>query len=137
MKVYFFMVSNMSDYEKKIVRILNKDGLSFSREKTFIDLRKGKFRYDFYVLDVCGGPALVEMDGQFHFKPIHGRAALLHQQENDRRKNSYALANSIPLYRIPFWELENIHSAADIFQDKFLVRSKWHNDEIWRQWTSK
>lgn len=128
----------MSNYEKQITHILNREGLSFSREKTFTDLRKGKFRYDFYLSDVQGSPALLEIDGQFHFLPIRGgRVALLHQQENDRRKNLYALANSIPLYRIPYWELGNIKTVNDIFQDKFIVHTKWHNDEIWRDRNSK
>ena len=60
-----------------------------------------------------------------------GRAKFLRQQENDRRKISYALANNIKMYIIPYWEKENIKNSQDIFQDKFLVKSKWHNDKKW------
>ena len=50
----------------------------------------------------------IEVDGEQHWKPVYGRQALLKQKEHDRRKNSYALANKIPLYRIPYWEIDNI-----------------------------
>ena len=49
-------------------------------------------------------------------------------QEHDRRKNSYCLANNSPLYRIPYWEIKNLKNPSDIFIDKFLVKSRWHND---------
>ena len=115
----------MSSYEDKIVRILRGGSISFVREKTFDDLRKGLYRFDFYI------PArnvLIEVDGEYHWRPIRGRAALLKQQEHDRRKNSYCLAHKIPLYRIPFWELDNIQKVSDIFQDRFLIKTKFHND---------
>lgn len=124
----------MSSYENQIIRILNREGIVFQREKTFEDLRGGKFRYDFYIPNVQGGPALIEMDGEQHFKEIYGREKKLISQENDRRKNSYALANSISLYRIPYWELKNIKSFSDILSEKFLVRSRWHNDDLWRNY---
>ena len=37
---------------------------------------------------------------------------------------------NIPLYRIPYWEIKNIHKVEDIFVPKFLVKSKWHNDYL-------
>lgn len=117
----------MSSYEEKIIKILKKEKIDFIREKTFSDLRKGLFRFDFY-LD--HQKILIEVDGEYHFKPIRGRAPLLKQQENDRRKNSYCLAHNIPLYRIPFWEIDSIKKFGDIIQDKFLVRDKWHNDKF-------
>ena len=51
-------------------------------------------------------------------------------QENDRRKNSYFLAKNIPLYRIPYWEVYNLKTADDIFQEKFRVKDRWHNDKL-------
>lgn len=99
-------------------------------EKTFSDLRRGRFRYDFYLENYKGSAIIIEVDGPFHFKPIHGRAALLKQQEHDRQKNSFCLAKEIVLYRIPFWEMPNIKTFADICQNKFLVKSRWFNDEL-------
>lgn len=114
-----------SSYESKIIRILRAGSIKFEREKTFKDLQQGRYRYDFYI------PArgvLIEVDGEQHWKPVYGRQALLKQKEHDRRKNSYALAHKIPLYRIPFWEIDNLKTSKDLFQKKFLVTTKWWND---------
>ena len=100
-----------SSYEEKIIKILKKDKINFEREKTFQDLRGGRFRYDFYIPNK---KIIIECDGQYHFHPIKGRAALLKQQENDRQKNSYCLANKIKLYRITYWEIEQIEKFNDI-----------------------
>lgn len=39
----------MSNLELQILQILKKEHLKFEREKTFQDLRGGRYRYDFYV----------------------------------------------------------------------------------------
>lgn len=117
----------MSSYEDKIVRLLRAGSIKFEREKTYNDLQRGRYRFDFYL---PSRRVLLEVDGQYHWFPICGRQALLKQQEHDRRKNSYCLAHKIPLYRIPYWELDNLHKAADLFQKKFLVTSKFHNDYL-------
>ena len=117
----------MISYENKIVQILRRESIKFEREKTYDDLRRGKYRFDFYIPE---DNILIEVDGQFHFKPILGRAALLKQQEHDRRKNSYCLANNIKLYRIPYWEINNIKKVSDLFNDVFLVKEKFHNDYL-------
>lgn len=117
----------MSSYESKIIQILRASSISFEREKSFKDLRGGRFRFDFYV---PSRPLCLEVDGQFHFKPIHGRLKLLRQQENDRRKNSYCLANNIPLYRIPYWDIETLKTFEDLLQEKFLVKNRFHNDYL-------
>ena len=120
----------MSKYEDKIINLLNNAQITFLREKTFSDLKRGLFRFDFYIPNLQGAPAIVEVDGEQHFKPIYGRQAFLKGQEHDRRKNSYCLANNIPLYRIPYWEIKNLAEAKDIFKEKFLVKSRWHNDQL-------
>ena len=119
----------MSKFEDKIVSLLKKDKIKFIREKTFKDLHNGLYRYDFYLPDLN---IICEANGEQHYYEVWGgRAKLLHQQENDRRKISYALANNIKMYIVPYWEKENIKTSKDIFQDKFLVKSKWHNDKKW------
>jgi very-short-patch-repair endonuclease len=119
----------MSKGEEHLIRILRAANIKFEREKTFSDLRGGKFRYDFYLPFYN---ILIEVDGEQHFKQVKKfqktRKDFLHQQENDRRKNSYALANRITLIRIPYWEIENIKNYSDLFQKKFIVTTKWHND---------
>lgn len=120
----------MSSYENQIINILKLAKINFQREKTFKDLKQGLFRFDFYISNLDGTPAIVEVDGEQHFKPVYGRQSFLKGQEHDRRKNSYCLANNIPLYRIPYWEIKNLKSIDDIFKDKFLVKTRWHNDQL-------
>lgn len=123
----------MSSYEEYVCDLLNKAHLSFTREKTFHDLKHGAFRYDFQLAD----GRLIEVDGEYHFKPIRGRRALLKQQEHDRQKNSYCLARDINLYRIPYWELSHIKNATDLFNPRFRVTNKWWNDKIWKDHLKK
>ena len=119
----------MSSYEEKIISILKKSHIKFVREKTFEDLRGGKYRYDFYI---PSSNILIEVDGQYHFSQIRGRAVLQKQKEHDRQKNAYALAHKIKLYRIPYWDIDNgtIQTTFDIFRKQYLVNSKWHNDKL-------
>lgn len=127
----------MSKYEQYIIEILRSSNTYFEREKSYTDLREGAFRFDFYLPYIQSG-ALIEIDGEQHFysnpKFFHSRAEFMKQQNNDRRKNSYCLAHNIPLYRIPYWEINNIHSINDIIQEKYLVKSKWHNDDLWQKY---
>lgn len=121
------MVIILSNYEEYFVEIFQKGKISFVREKKFKDLKHGLFRFDFFLED---SNILIEVDGQYHFKPIKGHRELMKQQEYDRQKNSYCLANKIRLYRIPYWEISTIKKVSDIYQDKFLVKTRWHNDNL-------
>ena len=122
----------MSSYELKILKILKKEGIKFEREKSFKDLRAGHFRYDFYIPNYKGKELIIEVDGEGHFKECFGggRLQLNKQKEHDRRKNSYCLANNILLYRIPYWEIDNITSFSNILYQKFKVNSRFHNDYL-------
>lgn len=120
----------MSSYESQIMNILKKEKIKFYREKTFSDLKHGLFRFDFYIFNLNGAPAIIEVDGEQHFKPIYGRQAFLKGQEHDRQKNSYCLANNIPLYRIPYWEIKELKTISDIFTEAHLVKNRWHNDNL-------
>lgn len=119
----------MSKGEGKIVNILNQSKHKYEREYTFADLRGGRYRFDFYLpkLNIA-----IEFDGEQHFAQTprfhRTRSDFLAAQERDREKNSYCLANGIKLYRIPYWEFSNIFSFNDLTQDKFLVKTRWHND---------
>ena len=124
----------MSNYELRILKILTKERVVFEREKTFQDLRGGKYRYDFYLPNYCGRAILIEVDGEQHFKQVKHfqktKNDFKKTQEHDRRKNSYALSHNITLIRIPFWEIESINNINDIFSTNFIVKSKYHNDNI-------
>lgn len=127
----YFSYTKPSNYESIIVKILLENKVSFEREKSFYNLASGKFRFDFYIkkFNCC-----IECDGEQHFYQIKHfqktRRDFLKQQEHDRIKNSYCLANNIKLYRIPYWEINNIKTISDIFQLKFLVKNRWHNDML-------
>ena len=122
-----------SSLEEYIIKILQKEKIKFQREKTYPDLKFGYYRFDFFLLQYN---LLIEVDGAQHYKfskIFHKkRQDFLKAQERDRRKNSYALSHNISLYRIPYFEIENIHTFQDILQDKFLVKDKWHCDNVAR-----
>ena len=54
----------MSKYEDSVIKILKEARIGFFREKTFSDLRHGLFRFDFYIPNLQGAPAIVEVDGE-------------------------------------------------------------------------
>lgn len=121
----------MSSYEEKIIQILKKNKVPFVREKTFADLKLGSFRYDFYL---PREKILIECDGIQHFQQVKHfhktRQDFLKAQERDRRKNNYALAHQISLYRIPYWEIDNLENLEQIFNHEHLVKSMYHNDNL-------
>ncbi len=120
-----------SSLEEHIISVLKKEKIKFQREKTYPDLKFGYYRFDFFLPQYN---LLIEVDGAQHYKfskIFHKkRQDFLKAQERDRRKNSYALSHNIPLYRIPYFEIENINTFQDILQDKFLVKDKWHCDNV-------
>lgn len=121
----------MSSYEEKVISLLKKGHIKFEREKRFNDLRNGRFRFDFYVY-LHGGPVIVEVNGQQHYEFVSrfykSRKDYNAARERDRRKISYCLANQIPIYIIPYWEIENLTRAADLFQERFRAKTRWKND---------
>lgn len=128
----------MSSLEKIVYNILLKSNIKFEQEKQFKDLYNSLYRFDFYLPNER---AVLEINGQQHYiftKQFHAnRSDFLKAKERDRRKLAYCLANDIKAYCIPYWEIGNINTIEDIFQDKFLARSKFHNDEVWRHQNSK
>jgi hypothetical protein len=123
----------MSKGENKIVDLLNQAGIKYEREKSFSDLKHGLFRYDFFIPSFEGGSVIIEYNGEQHYHYIskfyRTPRDWRKMQEHDRRKISYALANDIKIYLIPFWEIDNITTWRDLFQEKFLARTRWKNDE--------
>lgn len=124
---------------EKIRQILINYRKDFSMEKSFSDLRsfKGKkLRFDFCVYHINSNDIefLIEYDGEGHFKKVNQFYKTNKNFDNargrDRLKNNYCLAKRIPLYRIPYWEIDNIHTMKDIVQKKFLVISQYHNERL-------
>lgn len=130
----------MSHYEEKIITLLKRGKIKFEREKRFSDLRNGHFRFDFYVY-IQGGPAVIEVQGEQHYQFVSrfykSRKDFMAARERDRRKISYCLANQIPIYIIPYWEIKSLTCAADLFQERFRAKTRWKNDVDFQNFKSK
>ena len=128
----------MSRGEEYIARLLQREGIKFKTEYRIKDLRNGLCRFDFYLpeLDV-----FLEFNGAQHytFTPhfYDSKSDFLKAQERDRRKISYCLARHKHLYIIPYWDLDSIHKSSDLFQEKYFVKSKFHNDIAYRMQKTK
>lgn len=124
----------MSEVEKIVYNLLQKLHIPFEREKTFSDLRNGLYRFDFVATDLSFA---IEVQGIQHFQYVphfyKTKAEFKKAQERDRRKINYCLAHHIPLYIIPFWEIENLVNPSDLFQEKFKAMTQFHNDILWKQ----
>ena len=126
--------------EEKIIGLLKKSRYRFEREKRFGDLKRGLYRFDFYVLGGRPTPCVIEFNGAQHYVQLtHFQTTAREfkaQQERDRRKISYCLAHNIPIYIIPYWEIDNIHTVADLFKDKYRAKDRWKNDRDWKKFVS-
>ena len=123
--------------EQKVIDILQKEKLNFTREVSFLDLqsyRGGRPRFDFVVYKgtLREIDFIIEFDGEQHFRStkVFGNSEFKYRQSLDRLKNSYCLARGIKLYRIPFYDYDKINSLRDILLPQYLVTTKWHNDII-------
>ena len=131
---------NTSKGEEKIITLLKKGKYKFEREKRFGDLKHGLYRFDFYVYGGRSTPCVIEFNGLQHyvqvkrFQPL--RCDFKAQQERDRRKISYCLAHNIPIYIIPYWELDQISTARDLFKRKYLATNRWKNDQDYQKFLS-
>lgn len=127
----------MSKGEEKIIELLQRGRYRFEREKRFKDLKHGLYRFDFYVVGGRAIPCAIEFQGAQHYQYVKkfysSRAEFEAAKERDRRKISYCLAHNIPLYIIPYWELDNLHTAADLFNPRFRAANRWKNDQDWQQ----
>ncbi len=122
--------------EIKIFEILTEAGLNFQEEYSFPDLisTSGRpLRFDFAIIH-NGQLIFIEYDGEQHFKYVPYFHKTKQQFSNakgrDRHKNNYALAHKIPLYRIPYFEIDNVNSINDLLNPKYRVTSIYHNDRL-------
>lgn len=93
--------------EQNIITILQKNNISFIKEKVFPDLANR--RYDFYLPQYN---RLIEFDGKQHFSYTptwhDSKENFILAQARDLEKNQYALSHNIPLVRIPYTQRDNI-----------------------------
>lgn len=131
-------MSKLSKGAEKIRKLLQKEKINYTIEKAFPDLKstKGKpLRFDFAIYNKDWSKfLLLEYDGEAHFQKIKHFYKNNTKYENalgrDRKKNDYCLAHKIQLYRIPYWEIDNINSINQLFNSKFLVKTRYHNDKL-------
>ena len=130
----------MSKGEDIIAKILKINRVSFNMEVSFpyLNGKKGApLRFDFGVYRNGNLVALIEFDGEQHFQYnshfCKNKSDFMYRRGCDRKKNEWALNKKIPLYRIPYWEIENLKKLSDLFRQDFLVTSIYHNDRIIRE----
>lgn len=136
--IRFLEMYKVSSYEKKVIEILNREKVKFVKEKTFGDLHHGYYRFDFFLPEEN---ILLEVQGRQHteFTKIFykNRSDFLKAQERDREKISYCLSHKISLYCIPWWDMDKISSVKDLLNDAYLARTRYHNDNAYREYLKK
>lgn len=113
--------------ELQIEKLLKDNNIFYQKEYSFSDLKSENnipLRFDFAVFNADNSiKCLIEYDGEQHFLKKTEKIwsdSLEKRQQRDNIKNKYCLEHSIPLYRIPYWEKNNL-SIDLIFNDKYLI----------------
>jgi hypothetical protein len=133
-------VSGLESKGERLIReILEKEGVFFTQEYSFPELKSFKhkpLRYDFAIFENKQVSALIEWQGEQHYAFVEHfsktKGKWDYAREMDVQKCKFALLNKIPLYCIPYYEYDNIKTIEDIFSEKYLVKSKWHNLQVGR-----
>lgn len=114
--------------ELQIEKLLKDNNILYQKEYSFSDLKSENnipLRFDFAVFNADNSiKCLIEYDGEQHFLKKTEKIwsdSLEKRQQRDNIKNIYCLKHSIPLYRIPYWEKNNL-SIDLIFSDKYLIK---------------
>lgn len=111
--------NGMSKIEVIVKDYLDKLRISYKTQFTFSDLKARHnvyYRFDFAILKEDIVVCLIELDGRQHFEPIDewgGKEYLDKIKYNDSIKNSYCERNDIKLFRIPYYNFNNIYSEID------------------------
>ncbi len=99
---------------------LEDRGVKFEREFSFEGLTGigGELlRFDFAIQNKNQLAALIEYDGEFHFRRVYEGDSFDIIQEHDRRKNKYCQDRGIHLIRIPYTHFDNI---GEILETKLM-----------------
>ena len=116
--------------ELQIEKILKENNIQYKKEYSFNDLKSENnipLRFDFAIFNTDNSiKCLIEYDGEQYFlkktEKIWWSDSLEQRRKRDNIKNKYCLKHSIPLYRIPYWEKNNLDLNL-IFNDKYLIKS--------------
>ena len=105
----------LSQGEEEITKILLKYNILF-KSQYGVSIDNKWYRFDFALLDKFNKPLqLIEFHGIQHYDKEHlhwGKDIKLIQQR-DSIKEQWAKNNNIPLYIIPYWDLQNIEKILE------------------------
>jgi transposase-like protein len=104
--------------ELKILSYLDKIKVKYKQEFIINDCKDNKYLpFDFALFDVNSNLiCLVEYDGEPHYKPSrrkNSNSVLESIRKHDDIKNEYCKNNDIKLFRIPYWEYDNIENIMN------------------------
>ena len=132
----YYKGRKMSKGEKRIAEFLDKHGIRYRMEQSFIGcvgLRGNLLRFDFFLEDYN---QCIEFQGLHHYKPVnkHRRAFRVHKETviHDNTKRKYLSQYTTKLLEIPYWDYDNIESiltssllggANEFYQKVFHERS--------------
>lgn len=115
--------------EKRIEEILKQNNFNYQKEYSFNNLVSENnipLRFDFAVFDKSNNlVCLIEYDGEQHYLDKTDQIwtdTLFKRQQRDKIKNQYCISNNIPLYRIPYWEKNNI-TLKQLFDNSHLINT--------------
>lgn len=106
--------------ERLVYDFLTSYGIKFTQEQTFTGLtgKHAALRFDFAIWHNNKIIALIEVQGEQHYKPVEifgGEKQFQTQLEYDNRKRGYCLANHIPLLEYSYLDVKekNTKPIAD------------------------
>lgn len=116
--------------ERKIAWLLDEGDILYEREFSFPDLKSSAgvlLRFDFAIFDDMQSlelkkpKALIEYQGEQHFRPKFTNAATFaRQQANDKRKRQYCAVKGITLVAIPYTDFNSMTLDSILESCKFF-----------------
>lgn len=111
--------------ESNIEKFLKENNINYvSQYRVVINDRI--YIYDFAIIENNQITKLIEFDGIQHYGRISGWFTEERYEKlmiSDIIKNQYALQNNILLYRIPYWERDNINLES-LFNNEYLINKE-------------
>ena len=106
--------------EKLVERTLEELSVKFKKQHTFVDcVDRGRLKFDFAIIDDSNAvKALIEFDGEQHFKPklaFGGVEEFRNTKRRDQIKDKYCEDSGIPLLRIPFFNVDKTKEIVKEF----------------------
>jgi len=115
----YYNNKRVSKGEHSIIKILNKNNITFESEKSFTNCRSPKnrlLRFDFYLPKYN---LLIEYQGHHHYQPInkYKRARITHEKTkiHDEIKRQYSINNNISLLAIHYKDFKIVEEIIIVF----------------------